>query len=149
MSSSSSQYNLVLCLFLLSFSSLINSQTIDDYFVVRMTNETPSTANAGCYVNGEDIGSFAMESGETYEYNGNILRGVNNTLSCEMKLDEKHGFFNLFDLNDTKICHSASEVCNWSIHEDGLCMLVSHKCVLFKWDTSTTHHSFRNVKVNL
>ncbi|TMW96647.1 hypothetical protein EJD97_007043 [Solanum chilense] len=85
-----------------------------------------------------------MEPGESYQMAPRYDHKGNNTVSCEMKLRDKHGVFMLFDSNDDKTCHSANEACEWSIREDGLCMLIEDNCVIFKWNT-TTHYSFRNI----
>uniref|UniRef100_M1CI87 S-protein homolog n=1 Tax=Solanum tuberosum TaxID=4113 RepID=M1CI87_SOLTU len=143
--SSSSQYHLVLCLFLLSFSSLINSQK---YFVVKIKNDTPNTVNASCSLDGsEPPTDIPIESKKGYyEIDARFDPEGNNTFSCEMKSGEKHGVFMLFDSNDKKICHTVDGACEWSIGEDGLCMLVVTGCVMFNWDTNTTtHYSFRNI----
>ncbi|MCD9558570.1 hypothetical protein HAX54_015975 [Datura stramonium] len=138
--SSPSQYYLLLCLFLVSFSSVINSQSSPGNIQLLMKNETPKTVIASCYLGNEYIGVTDMIAGLSYEFNTPIVPGGNNTFTCEMKFGEKHGNYQLFDMNDTKTCHSTTEVCNWSIREDGLCLWSAGKCVLFKWDT--THHTF-------
>lgn len=134
--SSTSQYHLVLCLFLLSFSSLINSQK---YFVVKMKNDTPNKVIASCSLDGLEPSTYIQLEPKKgyYEYDALFVPEENNTFSCEMKSGEKHGIFMLFDSNDKKICHTIDEDCEWSIGEDGLCMLVEDKCsVMFKWDTT-------------
>nr|XP_033509089.1 uncharacterized protein LOC104085195 isoform X1 [Nicotiana tomentosiformis] len=78
-----------------------------------------------------------MKPGWTDQFYVPIIPVGNNTLSCDMKLGKKHGFFELFNLNDTHICHT-TEVCFWKIHEDGPCMLFAGKCVLFKWSANST-----------
>ncbi|KAL3329319.1 hypothetical protein AABB24_036428, partial [Solanum stoloniferum] len=139
--SSSSQYHLVFCFFLLSFSSLINSQ---EYFVVIVTNETKDTVNTSCSVDGKPKINTPMESEVSYQMSPPFNPKGNNTVSCEMTLREKHGVFMLFDSNDKKTCHTADGDCEWSIREDGLCLLVEEKCVMFKWDT-THYNSFRKI----
>ncbi|KAG5588473.1 hypothetical protein H5410_048907 [Solanum commersonii] len=119
MSSSSQYYHLVLCLFLLSFSSLINSQ---EMFLAHVKNETPNLVKAKCSLYGGPMMDYLMESGHHYTLAGLITPDVNNTIYCEMKLREKHGGFMLYDSNDTKTCHFRSGDCEWYIHEDGLCM---------------------------
>ncbi|WMV48315.1 hypothetical protein MTR67_041700 [Solanum verrucosum] len=113
-------------------------------FLAHVKNETPNLVKAKCSLYGGPMMDYLMESGHHYTLAGLITPDVNNTIYCEMKLREKHGGFMLYDSNDTKTCHYRNGDCEWSISEDGLCMLVEDKCVMFKWDT-TTNYSFRNI----
>ncbi|KAL3329317.1 hypothetical protein AABB24_036426, partial [Solanum stoloniferum] len=141
MSSSSQYYHLFICLFLLSFSSLINSE---EDIVITVSNQAPNTVKAKCSLEGSaPTGDILLESRQVYTLVIPFEPKGNNTFSCEMKLREKHGVFKLFDSNDTKTCHDRDEACEWKILEEGLCMLASSDCVMFKWDTA--HYSFRKI----
>ncbi|KAK4357093.1 hypothetical protein RND71_022703 [Anisodus tanguticus] len=98
--------------------------------------KAPNIVEARCYVHGEDHGKFSIKPGWTNQFYESIDSGKNNTLSCDLKLGEKHGVFGLFNLNATNVCHTTDVTCNWKIREDGLCMLLAGKCVMFKWDTT-------------
>ncbi|OIT29532.1 PREDICTED: uncharacterized protein LOC109211227 [Nicotiana attenuata] len=138
----SSSHYLVICFFLLSFLAVssVNSQSPVHYPInVIVKNETPRTASARCYIHGIDArDKFIMTPGHIVEFYMSIIPGEDNTLSCDVKLGEKHGFFELFNLNNSRICHTPDVYCYWNVHEDGLCMFVAGKCVLFKWDANST-----------
>ncbi|OIT31927.1 hypothetical protein A4A49_18824 [Nicotiana attenuata] len=138
---SSSLHHLIIYLFLLNFLAIssVNSQNLTSDFVVIIKNETPNTAEARCYIYGEDRGDYSMKPGWTDKFYIPIVPGGNNTLSCAIKLGNKHGFFDLFNFNDTEICHT-NEVCNWRVHEEGMCMLLAGKCELFVWDDDSIRH---------
>ncbi|MCD7466171.1 hypothetical protein HAX54_002615 [Datura stramonium] len=125
MACSSQHHQFVICLFLLSFLSVTNSQSSPDNFSVYIHNITPDLVVGKCYADGVDYdGELSIKPGRIDEF---IVSGIdpseNHTLACDLKLGTKHGFFKLFSSNDTSICHT-SEICNWEIREDGLCMLV-------------------------
>ncbi|PHT38920.1 hypothetical protein CQW23_22493 [Capsicum baccatum] len=128
-SSNHHHHNIVLCLFLLSFLSVTNSQSWPDFFFASITNETPKLdVLARCYLNGEDYrgGASSIEPGDARAYQGDIVPGKNNTISCDVKLGNNHGFFRMFDLNDTSICHTPNTSdCHWYVQEDGLCCFLS------------------------
>ncbi|PHU13866.1 hypothetical protein BC332_15071 [Capsicum chinense] len=139
MSSSSNHHHyFVLCLFLLSFLSVSNSQSSLKDFRVSIENETPKLdVLARCYEDGEDPGvEYSIQPGWVAEFVTSINPGKTNTLSCDLKLEKKHGTFRMFDLKNTSICHNFGEKCHWNVHEDGACLLVKGKCVMFKWDNS-------------
>ncbi|KAM3249092.1 hypothetical protein P3L10_010861 [Capsicum annuum] len=139
MSSSSNHHHyFVLCLFLLSFLSVTNSQSSLKDFRVSIENETPKLdVLARCYEDGEDpTGEYSIQPGWVAEFVTSINPGKTNTLSCDLKLEKKHGTFRMFDLKNTSICHNFGEKCHWNVHEDGACLLVKGKCVMFKWDNS-------------
>lgn len=140
MSSSSQYYHLFLCFFLLNFSSLINSE---GDIVIIVSNQTPNIVKAKCSLEGGPAGEILMESKQVYKLELPFETTGNNTFSCEMKLREKHGVFKLFDSYDTKTCHDIDKDCEWKILEEGLCMLASSDCVMFKWDT--THYLFKKI----
>lgn len=139
--SSSSQYYLILCLFLLSFSSLINSE--ETTFVVIVSNDTPDTVNTSCSVFGRPPDDVPMESGKVYKLEAPINPDGNNIVTCKMKYHEKQGDFKLFDLNDTSVCHTTDK-CYWFIRDEGLCMFVQDKCVMFKWNTTSYFRHIEN-----
>lgn len=56
-----------------------------------------------------------LKPGEAYNITTSINSGENSTLHCLFESREKHGFFKMFDLNDTSICHVLSEECVWKI----------------------------------
>ncbi|OIT05996.1 hypothetical protein A4A49_61654 [Nicotiana attenuata] len=150
----SSSHYLVLYFFLLSFLafSSVNSQIPVDYPIdVIVKNETPSTASARCYIHGIEIrGEIIMAPDHSAEFILSIIPEEDNTLSCDVKLGEKHGFFELFNLNNTNIYHTPNVFCYWNVHEDGLCMFVAGKCLLFKWDAnSAVLPNFHQVKEKL
>ena len=141
---SSQYYYLFICLFLLSFSSLINSQ--EDQFVVAVGNDASKTVTLDCSLEGVSGGVLSIEPKEGYRIVAPYDSSEANTLSCEIKLGEKHGVFTLFESNNTKICHDKDGDCEWRVREDGLCMLVANKCVvMLKWDSSATRYSFRKI----
>ncbi|PHU13867.1 hypothetical protein BC332_15072 [Capsicum chinense] len=144
-SSNHHHHNIVLCLFLLSFLSVTNSQSWPDFFFASITNETPKLdVLARCYLNGEDYhgGESSIEPGDARAYQGDIVPGKNNTISCDVKLGNNHGFFRMFDLNDTSICHTPNTSdCHWYVQEDGLCWLVEDICVMFEWEPIVRHNN--------
>ncbi|KAK4732436.1 hypothetical protein R3W88_025424 [Solanum pinnatisectum] len=149
---SSSHNHFVLCLFLVSFLS-VNSQSFPNGYVVILNNETPIVVIGRCYMNGElsHESEISLNSGWSDNFARDIAFGKNNTFSCDLKLGEKHGFFKLFDLNDTSICHIPSEECRWKIQEDGLCMFSAGVCKMFKWETtlSTRHIAGESIRYNI
>lgn len=83
----------LLLLSFLAFSS-VNSQIPVDYpFEVIATNETPSTASARCYIHGIETRDEIIMTPDHYaEFIWSIIPGGDYTLSCDVKLGEKHGF---------------------------------------------------------
>ncbi|KAG5568894.1 hypothetical protein H5410_064093 [Solanum commersonii] len=133
--SSSPHHHFVLCLFLVSFLC-VNSQLPHDVFTVIIKNETPSVVTRYCTVHGEYLNEdqgIELKPGEVNNITGSIVPG-RNTFVCLLELEEKRKILNLFDSDDTSICHVPNKVCVWKIQEDGLCMLSEGKCVMFGWD---------------
>ncbi|KAG5587924.1 hypothetical protein H5410_048358 [Solanum commersonii] len=110
--SSSSHHHFVLCLFLLGFLS-VNSQRSLSAFVVILKNEISSMVEIFCMVDGKyhGEGEIELKSGGSYNITKSIDSRANNTLGCFFGLREKYGFFKLFTLNDTSICHTPDEEC--------------------------------------
>jgi len=148
--SSSSHHHFVLCLFLLSFLC-VNSQLPHDVFIVIIKNETPSVVKKDCslFEQHPTVGKIKLKPGEVDNITESIMPG-RNTLDCLMTLGGKFGFFNLFNLDDTSICHIPNEECLWKIQEDGLCMFSQGKCVMFEWETtlSIRHTASELVRYN-
>ncbi|KAF3627857.1 hypothetical protein FXO38_28565 [Capsicum annuum] len=121
-----------------TFFDVTNSQSSLKDFRVSIENETPKLdVLARCYEDGEDpTGEYSIQPGWVAEFVTSINPGKTNTLSCDLKLEKKHGTFRMFDLKNTSICHNFGEKCHWNVHEDGACLLVKGKCVMFKWDNS-------------
>ncbi|CAN4092872.1 unnamed protein product [Withania somnifera] len=141
MSSSSSNLHdfVILCLFLLSFLSVTNSQDPSEVYDVLLRNEAPSLVTAKCYTDKDEADEYSIKPGWTNEFVIGTAPGKRmNTFTCELKLEKKHGVFKLFDSNDKSVCYKIDEQCIWKIREDGLCMLSAGKCVLFKWDNNST-----------
>lgn len=59
-------------------------------------------------------------------------------LVSDLILDvENRGLFELFNVNNTRTCHTPDVYCDWKVHhEDGLCMLVAGKCVRYSVNCS-------------
>lgn len=135
-SSSSSQFHLVLCLFLLSFLA-VNSGRMYPYFFVFIRNDLPNTVE-GKYCNGGDredyCGNFSMKLGQMDTYVGPKFPQGNYTLTFDIKYEERYGFFKLFDSNDMGTCHINHYICRWIIRQEGMCMVVDDKCDFFKWN---------------
>ncbi|KAG5568892.1 hypothetical protein H5410_064091 [Solanum commersonii] len=91
-------------------------------------------------------GVIKLKPGEVDNITRSIMPG-RNTLDCLMTLGGKFGFFNLFNLDDTSICHIPNEECLWKIQEDGLCMFSQGKCVMFGWGTTLSiRHTASEIK---
>lgn len=136
-SSSHHHQRFFLCIFLLSILSS-NSQS-PYFFIVYIENQTPSPVATRCYVYGLYRGESLIKPRAIDNFFESIIPGINNTLFCALRLENKYGFFKLFDLNDVSMCYMTTGIyyCNWKIREEGLCILSEGNCVMFKWNNTT------------